>query len=213
MREPAATKRSRQGAAAHRLHSLKTAYSRAAAACSALVLWGSLAGAQVVGSAPEHDIEAAYLYNFVTYVDWPPSVLGGKTPIEIGVLGDERVASALLDMTHDREIRGRSVAVRQVQPDDPVAGLHMLFIASESAEAIAGLREAARDGSVLVVTEWDGALGDGSIINFLLAGNRVRFEVSLDAAQASGLSVSSRLLAVAQRVEVGAEPSEPEVNQ
>lgn len=203
MPEPVLAIASRGDAARQRQRRRRTASFQAAAACSALVLWSSIAGAQSVESAPEHRIEAAYLYNFMAYVDWPPSALGTETPIEIGVLGDERVASALLDMTQGREVRGKSVTVRQVEPDDSLAGLHMLFIASERASAIAELREPARDGSVLIVTEWDGALGDGSIINFFLVGNRMRFEVSLEAAHASGLSISSRLLAVAERVEAG----------
>lgn len=205
MREPALARLSRRGPAGERSRSHTTVSFQAAAACSALILWGSIAGAQVVESAPEHRIEAAYLYNFVGYIDWPPSSLGGEAPIEIGVLGDERVASALASITREREVRGRSITVRQIRPDDPVAGLHMLFIASESASAITQLREPAREGSVLIVTEWDGALRDGSIINFLMVGDRMRFEVSLDAAYASGLSISSRLLAVAEHVEPGDE--------
>ena len=181
----------------------KSANLQAAAACLAFILQGSIAGAQAVESAPEYSIQAAYLYNFVAYIDWPPSVLGGETPIEIGVLGDERVASALELMTHDRTVHGRSIVVRRLRPDDPLGGLQMLFIASESARAIAELREPAQDSSILIVTEWDGALVDGSIINFLLVGDRIRFEVSLDAASASGLSISSRLLAVAERVSSG----------
>ncbi len=171
-----------------------------AAICSALVLRGPVAAAPVVESAPEHTIEAAYLYNFLVYVDWPSSVPDAEAPIRIGVLGDEPVAAALTSITRNRTVRGKAIEVRQMRRDDPVAGLHLLFIARESASALARLREAAREHSVLVVTEWEAALEQGSIINFLLVGERMRFEVSLDAADTSGLSISSRLLAVAERV-------------
>jgi hypothetical protein len=40
----------------------------------------------------------------------------------------------------------------------------------------------------------------GSAINFVTAGERVGFEVSLDAAERSGYRISSRMLAVARRV-------------
>ena len=53
---------------------------------------------------------------------------------------------------------------------------------------------------MLVVTNEDGGLDAGSSVNFLLIDQRVRFEISLDAAQASGLRVASELLAVAVRV-------------
>jgi len=53
---------------------------------------------------------------------------------------------------------------------------------------------------LLIVTEFQGALNQGSAINFLVAGGRLRFEVALDNAEKRGLKLSSRLLTVAQRV-------------
>ena len=174
---------------------------RAAAVCIALLLAAPIAAAQSVESAPEHSIKAAYLYNFASYVDWPPSALDVQdAPFAIGVLGDEQVAAELAPLMRGRQILGRPIAVRQVQSGDDLAGLHVLFIGRGSAAALPRLLDEARDHAVLVVTEWDGALEAGSAINFRLIDQRVRFEVSLDAADACGLSVSSRMLAVAERV-------------
>ena len=173
----------------------------AAAACAALLISGSIATAQSVESAPEHSIKAAYLYNFATYVDWPPEALGDADPaFVIGVLGAEPVAEYMAAMTADRIVHGRPIEVRRVASVDPVDSLHMLFIARDSAEALPRLGDAAREHSVLVVTEWEGALDSGSVINFRLIDNRIRFEVSLDSADGCRLSLSSRMLAVAQRV-------------
>jgi len=53
------------------------------------------------------------------------------------------------------------------------------------------------------VTESVGALAQGSVINFVIAERRVRFEVALDSAEKNKLKLSSRLLAVAQQVRTG----------
>jgi hypothetical protein len=53
---------------------------------------------------------------------------------------------------------------------------------------------------VLVVTENDRGLDQGGEINFLLVDRRLRFEVSLLAADRAGLKISSELLSVAVRV-------------
>jgi len=53
---------------------------------------------------------------------------------------------------------------------------------------------------MLVVTDSPGALKRGSMINFVLSDGHLRFEISLAAADRAGLSLSSRLLAVAQAV-------------
>ncbi|HET6630449.1 MAG TPA: YfiR family protein [Woeseiaceae bacterium] len=174
---------------------------RAAGTCAALLICGPIATAQPVESAPEHSIKAAYLYNFATYVDWPPEALGDADPVfVVGVLGAARVAGYMAAMTAGREVHGRPIEVRQVASGDSVDSLHMLFIAADSAGALPRLRDAAREHSVLVVTEWEGALDSGSIINFRLIDQRIRFEVSLAAADRCGLSISSRMLSVAQRV-------------
>ena len=54
---------------------------------------------------------------------------------------------------------------------------------------------------VLVVTDEADALAAGSMVNFVIADGRVRFEVSLTSAARAGLKISSQLLAVAVRVQ------------
>jgi hypothetical protein len=68
------------------------------------------------------------------------------------------------------------------------------------------LLSVARDKPILTVTESEGALSSGSIINFTLDQDRVRFEISLYAAERSQLKLNARLLAVAQDVHRGPEP-------
>ena len=54
---------------------------------------------------------------------------------------------------------------------------------------------------VLIVTDEEQGLEEGSTVNFMLVDHRLRFEVSLTAAGHSGLKISSELLSVAARVE------------
>jgi hypothetical protein len=60
-------------------------------------------------------------------------------------------------------------------------------------------------GAMLVVTECDNGLQLGSVINFRIVDERVRFDVALDAAERNGIKLSSRLLTVANRVQKGAQ--------
>jgi hypothetical protein len=79
----------------------------------------------------------------------------------------------------------------------------MLFVGADERESLEALVETAEHRSILTVTEFEGALEAGSVINFVIAEQRVRFEISLGAAERSGLRLSSRLLAVAARVQRG----------
>lgn len=171
---------------------------RSLLACAAL-LAGPVA-AQAPGSAPEQSIKAAYLYHFGAYVGWPEQVLPPDRPLTIGILDDEPVAGELEAITHEKRVNGRRIEVRRLTADEPLDGVQMLFVGGTRAEVPEALAEKARESSVLVVTESAGGLAAGGVINFLVIDERVRFEVSLDAADASGLSISSRLLAVAEHV-------------
>ena len=150
--------------------------------------------------APEASVKAAFLYKFANYVEWPANAFASPAaPLVIGVAGSEEVASELERIVPGRSVNGHPVTVKRVRDSESPRGLHFLFIGRDHAAHAAMLR-AAREQSVLAITETDRGLEMGSTINFVTAGDRVAFEVSLDAAEKSGHRISSRMLSVARRV-------------
>jgi hypothetical protein len=150
--------------------------------------------------ALEQRVKAAFLYRFADFVVWPESAFAKPdSPFVIAVVGADGVAEHLRTLTSGRTVGGRPIEIRRVGASDPVAAAHILFISGSDR---ARLREILRSGprNSLVVTEVDGALDQGSVINFVIAEDRVRFEISLESAEKRGLRLSSRLLAVARSV-------------
>ena len=158
---------------------------------------------QPVANAPvsERSIKAAYLCKFAGYVQWPDSQTDAAGPLTIGVLNSGAMMEELTRITAGRRISDRQVLIRQIESGDPLDGLHMLFVGERDRERLDDLLLPARQLPILTVTESVGALAGGSVINFTIDRERVRFEVSLPAAERSQLKLSSRLLAVAQRVQ------------
>jgi hypothetical protein len=152
----------------------------------------------------EQRVKAAYLYRFAEYVQWPESVFARRdTPVTIGVLGSDSLADELAQAVVGRTINDRPVTVRRLKPGDPLTGIQVLFISRSESTRLSQLTQGAQPRSILTVTESDGALAQGSVINFVVTDRRVRFEISLEAAEKSKLKLSSRLLAVAQQVRSG----------
>jgi hypothetical protein len=170
----------------------------AVAACCGFV--GLTTAQTTIVEASERSVKAAFVYKFTQYVDWPAGVIADDEPFTIGVLGSGAYVDELLRMTEDRSVSERFIEVRRVDDDDSVDDVHVLFVAGDQRGRLGELLSAARGRPILTVTESEGALSDGSIINFTRMGDRVRFEVSLAAAEASGLRLNSRLLAVAQTI-------------
>lgn len=149
----------------------------------------------------EDSVKAAFLYKFPGFVDWPPHVLTRHDePVVIGVVGGEDVLTELNAIADARK-SSRPLTVRRVRDARELTGMHVLFIGSRERARAADLIRAANAAGVLTVTEWEGALRMGSVINFVTTSDgRVRFEISLEPAEKNNLKLSSRLLAVAQQV-------------
>jgi hypothetical protein len=170
---------------------------RLLAAVAALCLTCSAIAPVAAAVVQERSIKAAFLAKFVAYVDFDSAAPGA--PLVIGVVGADSVGSELARVA----AQGggvRPIAVKVLAPEQPLAGVHMLFIGGAAAERAPRLLRAAAERGVLTVTEFDAGLREGSVINFRLVDERVRFEVSLAAADKAGLKLSSRLLSVAYRV-------------
>lgn len=151
--------------------------------------------------ATEASVKAAFLFKFAGYVDWPPNAFAApESPFAIGVVGNEDVASELARVVAGRQVGGHPVTVKRVRDGETLRGLQMVFVGRSAADRLSTLIRAAQLPALLVVTETERGLEAGSAINFVVAEDRVGFEISLDAAERNGLRISSRMLSVARRV-------------
>ena len=165
-------------------------------------------GASAASQPPMDDIQhalaplkAEYLYRFLGYVDFPKGVLPQPdSPLVIGVTGADEVYEALADTLASRAIGSRLVLRRRLSAGDALAGVHLLFAGHAVDLAQSTLVKAARAIPVLLVTERPDGLNAGSVFNFLQVGDQLRFEASVQAAERASLKVSSRVLALAERV-------------
>lgn len=152
-------------------------------------------------AATERSVKAAYLYKFSGYVEWPESAFARPdTPLTFGVMGDEAMAAELARLAAGRSVDGRPLAVRRLQPGEPLAGLHVLFVGRAESARLEQLSRATGTRPILIVTESEGALAQGSTINFVVAEGRVKFSIAVESAEKRLLKLSSRLLTVAQNM-------------
>ena len=146
----------------------------------------------------EEEVKAAFLYKFPAYVDWRPGTFARPlSPVVIGVTGDDAIADALRVLVAGRKAGERQIEIRSLPPGALPGGIHLLFVGRAASAYVPRLAPLAARRGVLLVSDYEGALDDGSAINLLVIDQRVRFEVSLDATERAGLKLSSRMLAVA----------------
>ena len=164
-----------------------------------LLLVASITRTESMAQAISEDsVKAAFLYRFTDYVEWPALQSAQFT---IAVLDDAGVAADLEHIVANHRVKGRAARVKLIHRAKEAADAQVVFLGSGDPDLhrrfIAGLA----GQSVLVVTDEDRGLEEGSTVNFMLIDHRLRFEISLTAAARSGLKISSELLSVAARVE------------
>jgi len=145
----------------------------------------------------EFRTKAAFLYRFPEFVTWSArSFIRGDPRFVIAVIGNCPIMTPLRQIIEGQSIEGRPYETTQVQGSEIPVNADLVFICDGERDRITQIIQAAPAGA-LVVTESPGALQQGSVINFVLSNDGVRFEVSLAAAQRRGLLLSSRLVDIA----------------
>jgi hypothetical protein len=147
-------------------------------------------------------VKAAFLYKFASYVEWPGDVFAHQdAPIVIGVVRAGQVSKELQQAIGGRQAAGRPLQVREVDPQAARENCcHILYIGTGGgAEWSREWLASARGLPVLTVTDSE-RHPRGSVINFIVVEDRVRFDISREAAERNGLQLRSALLSVARQV-------------
>jgi hypothetical protein len=152
----------------------------------------------------EYEVKAAFLYNFIKFVEWPPESLAAGEPFRVCLLGEDPFGGALERAVRGDDVGGRPIAVERVAIDGALAACHLVFVPRAHANRTAATVRAIGNGAVLMVGESDGFLQAGGAINLVVDGGHVRFDVAIPQAAARRLKISSKLLRVARNVSTSA---------
>jgi len=147
----------------------------------------------------EYQVKAVFLFNFAQFVDWPAeAVADSQAPLTIGVLGENPFGD-VLDATVRGERRGaRSFVVRRYQRVEDIKICDILFISRPEGDRPEGVLADLKRRPILTVSDADGFAEHGGMIGFVTDRNRIRLKINLGVVQAAHLTISSKLLRVAE---------------
>jgi len=166
---------------------------------AALALGTGLFGGPASAQPTDDQVKAAFLPKFARYVAWPASAQpAADAPFTLCMIGRDPFGRALDGAAAGEVIDGHSVAVRRMASAEGAAGCHMAFVQGANPAETSRMLAALRRQAVLTVT--DGGAGTRGMIHFTIVARRVRFFIDEAQAAERGLSISSRLLALAANV-------------
>ena len=149
--------------------------------------------------ASEYQLKAVFLFNFAQFVDWPADTFpDADTPVVIGVLGDDPFGGVLDQTVRDERLRGRPFQVRRYQSVDEIKTCHILFIRAPDAGRVEETLGRLKNRPILTVSDADRFAERGGMIHFVSDRSRIRLQINPEPAEAAHLTISSKLLRVAE---------------
>jgi hypothetical protein len=157
------------------------------------------ARAQLKANASQ--VQAAYLYNFGKFVKWPASALANQSgSFTICVLDEDPFGATLQSTLVGQTVDGKPVVVKHLTKTQDAAVCHILFIDAAQGKDLSSILAALDESAVLTVSDMPDFSRRGGMIQFVLQGGRIRFEINLEGAERSHLVFASELLKVAAAV-------------
>ncbi|BBL71248.1 YfiR family protein [Methylogaea oryzae] len=161
-------------------------------------------GANRTDPAPAADAEggyplkAAFLFNFIQYVEWPDNKQGGAE-FALCVLGQNPFGASLQPL-QSKTALGLPVVVKEIRQASESHRCHMLFIAESERPQLPKVLADLAGAGVLTVGDADGYAEAGVMIGFVVRQHKLRFAINLDAAKNGNVRISAHLLRLAEIV-------------
>jgi hypothetical protein len=164
---------------------------------------------QAQGAKPtDYDVKAVYLYNFGRFVEWPSSVTAKSDVFNVCILGQDPFGPALDAILAGETISGKNISAKRISTPQEAVNCQILFMSAAEENQLNSIIEALDKGAVLTVSDMPRFSRRGGMIQFVVEGKKVRFEVNLTAVQRAGLTLSSELLKVATAVRRNSSPGD-----
>jgi len=146
----------------------------------------------------EAAVKATYLYKLPEFVSWPP----GSMPSDnfmLCVVGHDTITDLLEQAVQGQTVQDRRIMLQRYNEIDANPGCQLMYVAGSAIPSVATVLSVVRGTPVLTVTDGQTQQGAIGMINFILVQGHVRFEINRNAAVASRLEISSKLLTLAVR--------------
>lgn len=144
-------------------------------------------------SRDERAVRAAYLYNLIKFVQWPAP----GTQLTVAFTGDAGTSDVIGHLLDGKTSDGQTIRVASSGADQDLQHCSVLYVAAASDRDVRRTLDRVKGRGVLTVGESDAFARAGGMVALVNSGDHIRIEVNLDATQAAGILISSRMLGLA----------------
>jgi len=143
--------------------------------------------------------QALFIYNFFKYVEW--SNYDELKSFNVGVIGDEKglVYNELVKIAKTEKAKGLPITIKRLNNLNKLDNIQLLYFDKSASLKFDKIYNAINDKHILLVSK--GYPYGKSMINFIMDGDKVQYELSEQKLEAAGLKASKVLTLVAVKSE------------
>jgi hypothetical protein len=154
-------------------------------------------GAVITGKL-EYDVKAAVLFRCVELVHWPADAFASSpSTLQIGILGKNQFGESL-DCLRGKTVGGRKLVVKKVARLKPNSHFQLIFVSSSESEQTSKILNSLSRKPVVTIGEIPGFTLQGGMINLLVEGKNLRFEINQGVAEKAGVMLDPILIKLAE---------------
>lgn len=155
-------------------------------------------GAPAQSQGSRDQLEAECICKFAEFTTWPQKAFAASnSPLVIDILDDDPLGRVLDKTVRDETVGGRHLVVGSYRRAEEVKTCHILFISQSEIRQMDEIVKSLKGKPILTVTDAQGPAFARVMIHFNIERNKLRFHVNQQAAKAADITLSSRLLRMA----------------
>jgi hypothetical protein len=147
----------------------------------------------------ELQIKSAYVFNFIKFVEWPPEAVKRGDRINLCVIGNDEVRTALASL-NGRKAGEYEIRIVPHAGDLILNACHVLYIGEQEQRRVVAIIKSLGEAPVLTISDIPGFAERGGGIGLLNRNDKVLFEVNLASTRKAALRLSSQMLNLAANV-------------
>lgn len=147
-----------------------------------------------LSQAQNEKFKALFMYNFTKYIEWPAAMRSGN--FVIGVLGTSTLTDELRTVALKQKVGTQNIEVVVFNNVEDITDCHILYIPQSKSGLLSSVNSKLSGKATLLIGDKPGLVPQGACINYIMDGDKLKYEVSRNNIEKKGLAVSSALLAL-----------------
>jgi hypothetical protein len=154
----------------------------------------------LAGQAQVAKFKSVFTLSFIRHIGWTESAKQGD--FVIGVVRDKEVADWLTQLSAGKKFGFQDVVIKEFKSPEEIVDCQVVYVSSNVnfSKNASLIIDKVKGGGTLIITETEGACNSGSMINFVIREDKLKFEIHKGNAAKSGLQISSKLEAMSNAI-------------